>query len=173
MLPSIRLASNFAAAQARSISNESPRFRNKAWTDQRGDFSRRRRRTTSPQKKSSGSDPLQNATPHWGQLWMPIDITERSLNARRKATTKRTRSGKTVHDFRGLLGQLGKLTMIRIEPWAGKAGTRRPLAADSSAGAAAVEREDPHAVAPPRAACPVDAQPDSGKYAGRSKSWSK
>ena len=29
---------------------------------------------------------------------------------------KRTRSGKAIHDFRGLHGQLGTLTMNRIEP---------------------------------------------------------
>ena len=33
-----------------------------------------------------------------------------------KAAAKRRRSGKVVHDFRGLHGQLGTLTMNRIEP---------------------------------------------------------
>ena len=41
---------------------------------------------------------------------------EHSPQARRKAATKRTRSGRTVHDFRELLWQLGILTMNRIEP---------------------------------------------------------
>ena len=41
---------------------------------------------------------------------------ERSPQARRKATTKPVRSGRAAHDFRGLLGQLGTLTMNRIEP---------------------------------------------------------
>ena len=36
--------------------------------------------------------------------------------ARRKATSKRTRSGKAVHDFRRLLRLLGTLTTNRIEP---------------------------------------------------------
>ena len=50
---------------------------------------------------------------------------------------------------------------------AGKAGVRRSLVADADprASAAAAECEAPHAVAPPRAACPVDARPESRKYA--------
>ena len=36
--------------------------------------------------------------------------------AERKATAKRTSSGEAAHDFRGLLAQLGTLTMNRIEP---------------------------------------------------------
>ena len=40
---------------------------------------------------------------------------ERSPQAKRKAAAKRTSSGTTVHDFRGLLAHLGTLTMNRIE----------------------------------------------------------
>ena len=46
----------------------------------------------------------------------PVAKAERSPQARRKAATKRTSSGEDVHDFRGLLEQLGTLTMNRIEP---------------------------------------------------------
>ena len=46
----------------------------------------------------------------------PVAKAERSPQAKRKTTTKRTSSGKDVHDFRGLLAQLGTLTMNRIEP---------------------------------------------------------
>ena len=46
----------------------------------------------------------------------PVAKAERSPQAKRKAATKRTNSGQDVHDFRGLLAQLGTLTMNRIEP---------------------------------------------------------
>ena len=46
----------------------------------------------------------------------PVAKAERSPQAKRKATAKRTSSGQDVHDFRGLLEQLGTLTMNRIEP---------------------------------------------------------
>ena len=46
----------------------------------------------------------------------PVAKAERSPQARRKASAKRTSSGEDVHDFRGLLEQLGTLTMNRIEP---------------------------------------------------------
>ena len=46
----------------------------------------------------------------------PVAKAERSPQAKRKAATKRTSSGQDVHDFRGLLEQLGTLTMNRIEP---------------------------------------------------------
>ena len=46
----------------------------------------------------------------------PVAKAERSPQARRKAASKRTSSGEDVHDFRGLLAQLGTLTMNRIEP---------------------------------------------------------
>lgn len=46
----------------------------------------------------------------------PVAKAERSLRARWKAATKRTRSGKVVHDFRGPLRHLGPLAMSRIEP---------------------------------------------------------
>ena len=46
----------------------------------------------------------------------PVAKAERSPQARRKAASKRTSSGEDVHDFRGLLEQLGTLTMNRIEP---------------------------------------------------------
>ena len=45
-----------------------------------------------------------------------MHIAERSPQAGRRAAAKRTRSGKAVHDFRGLLAQLGTLTMNGIEP---------------------------------------------------------
>ena len=73
----------------------------------------------------------------------------------------------------------GTLLTLHDEPdralGAGKAGIRRPRLADAGpgSGAKAAEREDPHAVAPPEAACPVDVQPESTKYAGHSKSCSK
>ena len=57
----------------------------------------------------------------------PVAKAERSPRARRKASAKRTRSGKTVHDFRGLLRNLGTLTMNRIEPSVpGKRGFNLP-----------------------------------------------
>ena len=46
----------------------------------------------------------------------PVAKAERSRSARRKAATKRTRSGLEVHDFRGLLKHLGDLTMNRVKP---------------------------------------------------------
>ena len=46
----------------------------------------------------------------------PVAKAERSAGARRKAATKRTRSGLEVHDFRGLLKHLGDLTMNRVKP---------------------------------------------------------
>ena len=46
----------------------------------------------------------------------PVAKAERSPRARRKAATKRARTGEAVHDFRGLLRHLGTLTMNRIEP---------------------------------------------------------
>jgi len=46
----------------------------------------------------------------------PVAKAEHSPQARRKAASKRTSSGDDVHDFRGLLAQLGTLTMNRIEP---------------------------------------------------------
>ena len=46
----------------------------------------------------------------------PVAKAERSPQAKRKATSKRTSSRHDVHDFRGLLEQLGTLTMNRIEP---------------------------------------------------------
>ncbi len=46
----------------------------------------------------------------------PVAKAERSPGARRKAATKRTRSGQAVHDFRGLLRHLGTPAMNRIEP---------------------------------------------------------
>ena len=46
----------------------------------------------------------------------PVAKAERSPQAKRKATAKRTNSGQDVHDFRGLLAQLGTLTMNRIKP---------------------------------------------------------
>ena len=52
----------------------------------------------------------------------PVAKAERSPQARRKAASKRTSSGEDVHDFRGLLEQLGTLTMNRIEP----SGPRKP-----------------------------------------------
>ena len=65
---------------------------------------------------------------------------KRSPQARRKAAAKRASSGEDVHDFRGLLEQLGTPAMNRIEPSGpGKAGIRRPRLADAdpSEGAAA------------------------------------
>ncbi len=49
-------------------------------------------------------------------LALTVAKTERSPQARRTAAAKRTRSGETVHDFWGMLTQLGTLTMNRIEP---------------------------------------------------------
>ena len=46
----------------------------------------------------------------------PVAKAERSPQARRKAASKRTSSGEDVHDFRGLLEQLGTSAMNRIEP---------------------------------------------------------
>ena len=46
----------------------------------------------------------------------PVAKAERSPQAKRKAAAKRTSSGEAAHDFRGLLAQLGTLTMNRIEP---------------------------------------------------------
>ena len=46
----------------------------------------------------------------------PVAKAERSPQARRKAASKRSPSGQDLHDFRGLLAQLGTLTMNRIEP---------------------------------------------------------
>ena len=46
----------------------------------------------------------------------PVATAEHSLQAKRKATAKRTSSGGDFHDFRGLLAQLGTLAMNRIEP---------------------------------------------------------
>ena len=46
----------------------------------------------------------------------PVAKAERSPQAKRKAASKRTSSGGDVHDFRGLLAQLGTLAMNRIEP---------------------------------------------------------
>ena len=46
----------------------------------------------------------------------PVAKAERSPQARRKTASKRTPSGQDLHDFRGLLAQLGTLTMNRINP---------------------------------------------------------
>ena len=46
----------------------------------------------------------------------PVAKAERPPQAKPKATTKRTHSGQDVHDFRGLLAQLGTLTRNRIKP---------------------------------------------------------
>ena len=46
----------------------------------------------------------------------PVAKAERSPQARRKAASKRTSSGEDVHNFTGLLEQLGTLAMNRIEP---------------------------------------------------------
>ena len=46
----------------------------------------------------------------------PVVKAERSPQAKRKAATKRTSSGQDVHDFRGLIEQLGTPAMNRIEP---------------------------------------------------------
>ena len=46
----------------------------------------------------------------------PVAKAERSPQAERKVAAKRTSSGKAVHAFRGLLAQLGTLTMNRSEP---------------------------------------------------------
>ncbi len=46
----------------------------------------------------------------------PVAKAERSPQARRKAPLKRTSPGEDVHDFRGLLAQLGTPAMNRIEP---------------------------------------------------------
>ena len=46
----------------------------------------------------------------------PVAKAERSPQARRKAASKRTSPGEDVHDFRGLLAQLGTPAMNRIEP---------------------------------------------------------
>ena len=63
--------------------------------------------------------------------------------------------------FRGLLRQLGTLTMNRIEPAGPGTGLRRPLVsdADPESGAAAAERVGTLAVAPPNPAFPVAARP--------------
>ncbi len=46
----------------------------------------------------------------------PVAKAEGSLRTRRKAVTKCTRSGKAVHDFRGLFRHFGPPTTSRIEP---------------------------------------------------------
>ncbi len=46
----------------------------------------------------------------------PVAKAERLPQARRKAASKRTSPGEDVHDFRGLLAQLGTPAMNRIEP---------------------------------------------------------
>ena len=46
----------------------------------------------------------------------PVAKAERSAGARKKAATKRTRSGLDVHDFKGLIEHLGDLTMNRVTP---------------------------------------------------------
>ena len=46
----------------------------------------------------------------------PVAKAERSPQAKRKAASKRTSPGEDVHDFRGLLAQLGTPAMNRIEP---------------------------------------------------------
>ncbi len=93
----------------------------------------------------------------------PVAKAELPPQAKPKATTKRTNSGQDVYDFRGLLAQLGTLTMNRIEPSGpGKPGLAVP------ASPTPIQEQAPRppnakvpCASPPKAASPVDPQPDS------------
>ena len=98
----------------------------------------------------------------------PVAKAERSPQARRKAASKRTSSGEDVHDFRGLLEQLGTLTMNRIEPSGpGKPGFDVPASPTPVQDRALqlLNAKIPMRQPPPSSTCPVDAQPESTKYA--------
>ena len=123
-------------------------------------------RSKTPQFRCFGDAPDQSSMRvfFWGSPSLISEAAaERSPQAKRKAAAKRTRSGNAVHDFRGLLWQLGTLTMNRVEPSGpGKPGfdvpssktpvqdqTLRRLNAKSPCGS------------PPSEACPVAARPES------------
>ena len=106
----------------------------------------------------------------------PVAKAERSPQARRKAASKRTSPGEDVHDFRGLLAQLGTPAMNRIEPSEpGKPGFDVPASPTPIQNQALrlLDAKVPMRQPPPSSPCPVDAQPESKKYAGHSKSCLK